>query len=106
MIMHLKEMQNALQQQIELFSRMIVAQSENLAYIIKKQGSAQLSERTPARNVQNDMDGSEELEYLIPVTLPRFKRIQRKLGYMKDHGLPGREQEEGLPKRVVPKYLS
>ena len=24
---------------------------------------------------------------------------------MEDHGLPGKKQEEGLPKRMVPKYL-
>ena len=100
-----KNPKNALQQQMELFSRMIVAQSENLALFHQKQGSTQCSENAPARNMQDDTDGSEELEYLTPVTLPRFKRVQRKLGYMEDHGLPGREREKGLPKRVVPKYL-
>lgn len=54
--------------------------------------------------MQNDTNGSEELEYLTPITSPRFKR-QRKLGYMEDHGLPGKRWEEELPKRVVPKYL-
>ena len=105
MIVQLQEMQNALQQQMELFSRMIVAQSENLALYHQKQGSTQLLERTPARNVQDDTDGSEESEYLTPVTSSRFKRVQKKLGYMEDHGLPGREWEEGLSKRMVPKYL-
>ena len=84
MIVQLKEIQNALQQQMELFSRMIVAQSENLALFHQKQCSTQLLENAPARNVQDDMDGSEELECLTPVTLPRFKRVQRKIGYMKD----------------------
>ena len=105
MIVQLKEMQNALQQQMELFSRMIVAQSENLALFHQKQGSTQLLENAPARNVQDDMDGSEESEYLTPVTLPRFKRVEKKLGYMENHGLPGREREKELPKRVVLKYL-
>ena len=38
-------------------------------------------------------DGAEEAEYLTPVTSLRFKWVQKKLGYMKDHGLPGREQK-------------
>ena len=80
MIVQLKEMQNALQQQMELFSRMIVAQSENLALFHQKQGITQLSENAPARNMQDDTDGSEELEYLTPVASLRFKRVQRKLG--------------------------
>ena len=98
-------MQNSLQQQMELFSRMIVVQSENLALFHQKQGSTQLLENAPARNVQDDTNGSEESGYLTQVTSSKFKRVQRKLGYMEDHGLPGREREEGPPKRVVPKYL-
>ena len=94
MIVQLQEMQNALQQQMELFSRMIVAQSENLALYHQKQGSTQLLERTPARNVQDDTDGSEELEYLTPITSPRFKRVHMKLGYMEAHRLPGSRKKD------------
>ena len=87
-------MQKTLQQQMELFSRMIVVQSENLALFHQKQSSTQLLENAPARNVQDDMDGWEKSEYLTLATLPRFNSIQKKLGYMEDHGLPGREWEE------------